>query len=184
MNLEAIIQGCLDGKEGYWNMLVDLFSKKVFNLAYQFSGSYQEAQDLTQDIFVKLFHTLPRYESGRNFSAWLTTLAKNHLIDEYRRTKWEKTQRDDFDERVLAQPGALGPEQGMEQKEAQALVWEGLNHLSSEMRMVVVLRDLQGKSYDEMVEILGVPLGTVKSRVNRARLQLAEVLREKKGASS
>jgi RNA polymerase sigma-70 factor (ECF subfamily) len=182
--LNEVIRECLEGRQGAWEELVNMYAKKIFNMAYQFSGSREQAEDLTQDVFLKLYGALPKFDFQRNFTAWLLTLAKNFLIDEYRRTKWEKTQRDDFDERVLAQPGALGPEQGMEQKEAQALVWDGLNRLSSEMRMVIVLRDLQGKSYEEMVGILAVPLGTVKSRVNRARLQLAEVLREKKGESS
>ncbi len=184
MELKELIRECLKGRQGAWEELVNMYAKKIFNMAYQFSGSREQAEDLTQDIFLKLYGALPKFDFEKNFTAWLLTLAKNFLIDEYRRTKWEKVQRDEFDERVLAQPGAFGPEHDMEQKETQALVWEGLNRLSSEMRMVVVLRDLQGKSYEEMVEILGVPLGTVKSRVNRARIQLAEVLREKKGESS
>jgi RNA polymerase sigma-70 factor (ECF subfamily) len=161
-----------------------MFAKKVFNMAYQFCGSREEAEDLTQEIFLKLYHALPKYDFSRNFTAWLLTMSKNYLIDEYRRTKWEKIRRDDFDDRVLAQPGGSGPEESLVRKETRALVWEGLNRLSSEMRMAVILRDLQGQSYEEMAEILGVPVGTVKSRVNRARLALAEVLRERKGAIS
>jgi len=185
VNLEAIIQGCLEGKEGYWNMLVDLFSKKVFNLAFQFSGSYQEAQDLTQDIFVKLFHTLPKYEAGRNFSAWLTTLAKNHLIDEYRRTKWEKKNRDDFDDQLLTAASGTGdPEMQLLQNETQRILWAGLNRLPADIRMAVILKEIQGKSYEETASITGVPEGTVKSRVNRGRLQLARILRETKEHSN
>jgi RNA polymerase sigma-70 factor (ECF subfamily) len=165
-------------------MLVDLFSKKVFNMAYQFAGSFQEAEDMTQDIFMKLYGALPKYDFGKNFAAWLLTLAKNHLIDEYRKTKWEKTQRDEFDERVLTQASVPGPEESLARKETRAVIWGGLNRLSSEMRMAVILRDLQGRSYEEMAEILGLPLGTVKSRVNRARIALAEVLKEKKGELS
>lgn len=162
-------------------MLVDLFSKKVFNLAYQFSGSYQEAQDLTQDIFVKLFHALPRYEFGRNFSAWLTTMAKNHLIDEYRRTKWEKKNRDDFDDHLLtAAAGSGDPERELMRLENQRILWTGLDRLPPEIRMAVILKEIQGKTYEEVSAIIGVPEGTVKSRVNRGRLQLARILREEK----
>jgi RNA polymerase sigma-70 factor (ECF subfamily) len=162
-------------------MLVDLFSKKVFNLAYQFSGSYQEAQDLTQDIFVKIFHSLSKYEPGRNFGAWLTTLAKNHLIDEYRRTKWEKKNRDDFDDHLLTAPSATGnPESQVLQNERQRVLWSGLNRLPADIRMAVILKEIQGKSYEETAAITGVPEGTVKSRVNRGRLQLARLLRETK----
>jgi RNA polymerase sigma-70 factor (ECF subfamily) len=163
---------------------MNTYAKRVFNMAYQFSGSRQEAEDMTQEIFFKLYNSLARFDFQKNFTAWLLTLAKNHLIDEYRKTKWEKTQRDDFDERVLTQSSLAGPEETLVQKETRALIWEGLNRLSSEMRMAVILRDLQGRSYEEMAEILNLPLGTVKSRVNRARIALAEVLKEKKGESS
>lgn len=165
-------------------MVVDLFSKKVFNLAYQFSGSYQEAQDLTQDIFVKLFHTLPKYESGKNFSAWLTTLARNYLIDEYRRTKWEKKNRDDFDDHLQTAAVAGGdPETHLLHTENQRILWAGLNRLSPDIRMAVILKEIQGKSYEETAAIIGVPEGTAKSRVNRGRLQLARILRQTKDNS-
>ncbi len=150
-------------------------------MAYQFCGSREEAEDRTQEVFLKLHGALPKYDLGKNFTAWLLTLAKNHLIDEYRRTKWEKTNRDEFDERVLSQAVAGGPEQSLVAQETKALVWAGLNRLSADMRMVIILRDLQGKSYEEVAEILALPLGTVKSRVNRARLQLARVLKEHRG---
>jgi len=162
-------------------VLVDLFSKKVFNLAYQFSGSYQEAQDLTQEIFVKLFGALPKYEFGRNFSAWLTTLAKNHLIDEYRRTKWEKKNRDDFDDHLLTAAAPEGdPEMSLLRNERRRILWAGLNQLPADIRMAVLLKEIQGKSYEETAEITGVPEGTVKSRVNRGRLQLARILKNSK----
>ena len=160
---------------------MDTYAKRVFSMAYQFCGSREEAEDLTQEIFLKLYHSLPKFDFQRNFTAWLLTLTKNYLIDEYRRTKWERTRRDEFDERVLSQPAQSGPEDDLVRRETRAILWEGLNRLSSEMRMAVILRDLQGRSYEEMAEILGLPLGTVKSRVNRARLALAEVLKERKG---
>jgi RNA polymerase sigma-70 factor (ECF subfamily) len=184
VDLNAIVRECLEGRQGAWETLMNTYAKKVFNLAYQFSGSRQEAEDMTQEIFLKLYNSLSKFDFQKNFTAWLLTLAKNHLIDEYRKTKWEKTQRDDFDERVLAQASMTGPEETLVQKETRSLIWEGLNRLSSEMRMAVILRDLQGRSYEEMAEILNLPLGTVKSRVNRARIALAEVLKEKKGELS
>lgn len=184
MELNEIIRECLGGRQEAWETLMNMYAKRVFNMAYQFCGSRQEAEDLTQEIFLKLYHSLAKFDFQRNFGAWLLTLTKNYLIDEYRRTKWEKTQRDEFDERVLPQTSLAGPEESLDRRETRAIIWEGLNSLSSEMRMAVILRDLQGKSYDEMAEILGLPLGTVKSRVNRARLALAEVLKDKKGVLS
>ncbi len=181
MDLEATIRDCLEGSQTAWRALVDAYARRIFSMAYQFCGSREEAEDRTQEVFLKLHGALPKYDFGRNFTAWLLTLTKNHLIDEYRRSKWEKTQRDDFDERVLSQEAANGPEESLVSRETKALVWEGLDRLSADMRMVIILRDLQGKSYEEVAEVLGLPLGTVKSRVNRARLQLARVLRDRRG---
>jgi RNA polymerase sigma-70 factor (ECF subfamily) len=181
VDLDATIRDCLDGSQSAWKALVDAFARRVFSMAYQFCGSREEAEDRTQEVFLKLHGALPKYDSGKNFTAWFLTLAKNHLIDEYRRTKWERTQRDEFDERVLSQAAGGGPEESLQAKETRELVWEGLNGLSADMRMVIILRDLQGQSYEEVAEILGLPLGTVKSRVNRARIQLAQVLKERRG---
>jgi RNA polymerase sigma-70 factor (ECF subfamily) len=178
--LEAIIRDCLDGKEGAWNMLVNLYSKKVFNMAFQFTGSFQESEDLTQDIFVKLFRSLDKYDFGKNFTAWLLALAKNHLIDEYRRTKWEKRSRDDFEDHLPTLAGRDDPERGLVEEETRRLLWQALDRLPPDIRMAVILKEIQGKKYEEVAEITGVPVGTVKSRVNRGRLQLAGLLQEAK----
>ena len=161
-------------------MLVNAYAKKIFNLAYQFSGSYEAAEDLSQDIFLKLHNSLPKYDFGKNFTAWLLTLTRNFLIDNYRKTKWEKQSRDEFDEHLLATDSRTNPEQIHQQQEIKKIVWEGFNGLSSEIRMAVILRDIQGKKYEEIAEIMSLPLGTVKSRVNRGRLQLAKILKDKK----
>ena len=161
-------------------MLVDLYSKKVFNMAFQFTGSFQESEDLTQDIFVKLYRSLDKFEMGKNFTAWMLTLAKNYLIDEYRRTKWEKKSRDDFEGHLPTLAGRDNPEHGLAEEETRTLLWSGLNRLPADIRMAVILKEIQGKKYEEVAEITGVPVGTVKSRVNRGRLQLAEILKDAK----
>jgi RNA polymerase sigma-70 factor, ECF subfamily len=182
--LEKVIQECLKGDRSAWEMLVNAYSRKVFNMAYQFSGSSQEAEDMTQEIFLKLYGSLKKYDFSRNFTAWLLTLAKNHLIDEYRRTKWEKTQRDEFDDQRISQASFDSPERSLVQEENRKIVWEGLNRLSPDIRMTIILRDIEGRSYEEVAETLDLPLGTVKSRVNRGRLQLAEILKDRKGVIS
>ena len=161
-------------------MLVDAYSKKVFNIAYQFAGSYEEAEDLTQDIFFKLYNSFEKYDFEKNFSAWLLTLARNYLIDQYRKTKWEKKTRDEFNEHLLSADDRSSPEESVLSQENKKAVWEGFNRLSSEIRLAVILRDIQGKKYEEIAEIMDLPLGTVKSRVNRGRLQLAKILRDKR----
>jgi RNA polymerase sigma-70 factor (ECF subfamily) len=184
VDLEDVIRECLGGSQSAWETLMNTFARRIFNMAYQFCGSREEAEDRTQEVFLKLYGALPRYDFGKNFTAWLLSLAKNHLIDEYRRAKWEKANRDEFDERVLSQASGGNPEASLVDRETKELVWEGLDRLSADMRMVIILRDLQGQSYEEIAEVLGLPLGTVKSRVNRARLQLARVLKDRRGEFS
>ncbi|HDZ26746.1 MAG TPA: sigma-70 family RNA polymerase sigma factor [Candidatus Aminicenantes bacterium] len=180
MQINTIVQECLEGNEGAWKMLVDTYSKRIFNMAYQFAGSYQEAEDLTQDIFLKLYNSLSKFDFKRNFSAWLLTIARNYLIDQYRRTKWEKQTRDNFNDHYLTSEAFENPEEGAVKEENKRTVWQGINNLTSEIRMAIILRDIQGKQYEEIAEIMSLPLGTVKSRINRGRLQLAKILKEKK----
>jgi RNA polymerase sigma-70 factor (ECF subfamily) len=180
VDIKQIVRECLRHTPGAWDMLVNAYAKRVFNMAYQFAGSYQEAEDLTQDIFLKLYGALRKYDFDRDFTAWLLTLAKNHLIDSYRKTKWEKASRDDFDESGLAAGASDNPETGLDQEVSRKLVWEGLNILSPEVRLAVILRDIQGKAYEEIAEMMSIPVGTLKSRINRGRLELARIVREKK----
>lgn len=161
-------------------MLVDSYSKKIFNMSYQFTGTHEEAEDLTQEIFLKIFRSLVKYDFTRNFNAWILTLTRNHLIDQYRRTKWEKKTRDDFDEYTLAASTHTSPEHRLLKQENKKIIWEGFNHLSPDIRMTVILKDIQGKAYEEIAEIMNLPLGTIKSRVNRGRIQLAKILKENK----
>ena len=157
-------------------MLVNAYSKKIFNLAYQFSGSYEEAQDLTQDIFFKVHGSLRKYDFSRNFTAWLLTLARNYLIDQYRRTKWERKSRDDFDKHLLTAQSGHSPEEDIIKQENKKILWDGLNLLSNDLRMAIILRDIQGKKYEEIAEIAALPLGTVKSRLRRGRENLRQEL--------
>jgi RNA polymerase sigma-70 factor (ECF subfamily) len=180
VQIEQVIKECLEGNAGAWEMLVNTYSKRVFNLAYQFAGSYQEAEDLTQEIFLKLSNSLSKYDFEKNFTAWLVTLSKNYLIDEYRRTKWEKKNRDEFDDHLISAALSDGPEASLIKEENRKMIWKGLNLLSSHIRMAIILRDIQGKGYEEIAEILNLPLGTVKSRVSRGRLQLAKILQNRK----
>lgn len=161
-------------------MLVNLYSKRIFNLAYQFSGNYPQAEDLTQEIFLKLYNSLSKYDFEKDFSAWLLTLSRNYLIDQYRKTKWERTKRDDFNEYYLASSAFESPENDIIKEENKKIIWESFNYLSSDIRMAVILRDIQGKKYEEIAEIMSLPLGTVKSRVNRGRLHLAKILKAQK----
>ncbi len=146
-------------------------------MAYRFTNNREEAEDMTQEIFIKLWSRLSGYDQRKDFTAWFLTLARNYLIDEYRRNKLEKGLRDEFDDRTLAHPSADGPEETFARKEARQTLMNYLAGLPAEMRTVIIMRDIEGRSYEEIAVTLGQPLGTIKSRINRARISLAELVR-------
>jgi RNA polymerase sigma-70 factor (ECF subfamily) len=176
---EDLLPRCRNGDEAAWRELVSLYTRKVFGLAYRFTGRADEAEDLTQEIFIKVYRTLDRYrEADGAFPGWLMTVARNHAIDNYRRRRQDLLRRAE-DPRILENAPAREehPLDGLERKERARLVHRGLRALPSDLRLPLILCDLQGLPYDEIAESLQLPLGTVKSRINRARLELAKRLR-------
>ena len=173
-----LLPGCRGGDEAAWQALVQRYTRKVFGLAYRFTGRADEAEDLTQEVFVKVYQTLHRYrEADGPFGAWLMAVARNHAIDRYRRGRQERLRRSE-DPLVLEMAAADDehPIAGLEREERSRLVHTGLRALPPDLRTPLVLCDLQGLSYDEIAAALKVPLGTVKSRINRARVELAKRL--------
>jgi len=156
--------------------LVARHTRKVFALAYRFSGRADEAEDLTQEIFVKLYQSLDRYEgSAGSFPSWLMAVARNHAIDHYRRRREEHRRRVDEPALLdLAPASEEGPFKALEREERARLVHRALRSLPQDLREPLILFDLQGVPYEEVAVTLGVPLGTVKSRINRGRLELAK----------
>jgi RNA polymerase sigma-70 factor (ECF subfamily) len=150
----------------------------VFRLAYRFVGRVDEAEDLTQEIFVKVFQSLDRYrESDGAFATWLTTVARNHAIDHYRRRREERLRRTDDPEIFASVPSRdESPLRSLDRQDRARLVHRGLRALPAELREPIVLCDLQGLPYEEAARALSIPLGTVKSRLNRGRLELARRL--------
>jgi RNA polymerase sigma-70 factor (ECF subfamily) len=173
-----LVQRCRDGDEAAWGELVARHTRRVFGVAYRFTGRVDEAEDLTQEVFVKVYQNLHRYRADDGaFTTWLTTVARNQAIDHYRRRREERTRRAD-DPAILdfeSAPGE-GPHGLLERAERVRLVRTGLQALPRELREPVVLCDIQGLAYDEIAGLLAVPLGTVKSRINRGRLELAKRL--------
>jgi RNA polymerase sigma-70 factor (ECF subfamily) len=176
---DDLLPRCRRGDEGAWHELVTLYSRKVFGLAYRFTGRSDEAEDLTQEIFIKVYKTLDRYrESDGPFQGWLMAVARNHAIDHYRRRKQERLRRTEDPEVLETAPSREEhPVAGLERQERARLVHRGLRALPEDLRLPLILCDLQGRPYDEIAETLELPLGTVKSRINRARLELAKRLR-------
>jgi len=178
-NESDLLLRCREGDEASWRELVSRHARKVFGLAYRFTGRVDEAEDLTQEVFIKVYQTLERYDAGvGSFGSWLMAVARNQSIDRYRRCRQEHQRRVEDPEAVdLAPSGDESALRSLEREERVRLVHRGLRALPSELREVLVLFDLQGVPYDEIAETLGIPLGTVKSRINRGRLELAKRLR-------
>lgn len=178
-----LVQRCLAGDEGAWEDLVKIHTRRVYSICYRFIGKDAEAQDLTQEVFLRLFRTLSSFRIGEgSFTVWLARMTRNLLIDNYRRTRNERVtdsieeQLPMLEERSL---GAAGRADGLlAGREASEILQRALARLSPELRETVILRDLEELEYKEIAETLGVPEGTVKSRLNRGRAELARVLRK------
>ena len=180
-----LVERCLAGEDSAWEALLRAHNRRIYNLCYRFTGRTVEAEDLTQEIFIKVFQTLRSYDAAQGtFVTWLSRVARNHLVDHYRRTRKERLTSSIEDEpRGLEEkPSAEDhPLARVESQERWDLLQAALHRLSPDMREAVVLRDLQDLDYDEIAQVLGVPQGTVKSRINRGRLELARVLKRMVG---
>ena len=176
---DSLIEQCLAGDQSAWEQIVRQNWRKVFNVAYKFVGKHDEAEDLTQDIFLKIFRALNSFDRRANFQTWIISISRNLCIDHYRSVRKERqTIARDVDSTDL-QPATAdrGPYQVAEHQDLRAQLRQALQTLPATLRTAVVLRDLQELSYQEIADRLGLPEGTVKSRINRGRIELAHQLR-------
>jgi RNA polymerase sigma-70 factor (ECF subfamily) len=184
--IEATIQRAADGDQTAWDTIVRTYWRKVFNVAYRFVGTYEEAEDLTQEIFLKVFRSLDTFDQRANFQTWLISVSRNFCIDRYRsgRRDREVFAREVNAADVQAEAPGRSPQARIELQDRVALLREALLALSPPLRAAVLLRDIHELSYQEIAEQLGVAEGTVKSRINRGRAELArqiEARRKEKG---
>ena len=176
---DTLIEQCLAGNQAAWETIVRQNWRKVFNVAYKFVGKHDEAEDLTQDIFLKIFKALNTFDRRANFQTWIVSISRNLCIDHYRSVRKERqTVARDVDMADL-QPASAerGPYAAAEHQDLRALLRVALETLPATLRTAVVLRDLQELSYQEIADRLRLPEGTVKSRINRGRIELAHQLR-------
>lgn len=180
----ALIERCLAGEQAAWDELIKLHTKRVYAICYRFTNHDSQAQDLTQDVFLRVFKSLSSFRAGEgSFSVWLTRLTRNLLVDHYRRTKHDRVtdaledKLPVLEERTAQHSRTDGLLAG---REAGELLQAALQKLSPELREAVILRDLEDLDYREIAQVLNVPEGTVKSRLNRGRAELARVLRRNK----
>jgi RNA polymerase sigma-70 factor (ECF subfamily) len=179
-----LVERCLSGQETAWEDLVRVHTRRVYSICYRFTNSDAEAQDLTQEVFLRVFKNLRSFRAGEGlFIVWLTRLTRNLLIDHYRRTRMERATESIEDHAVMLEEStaAMARTDGMVAgREASELLQVALQKLSPELRETVILRDLEELEYREIAQILNVPEGTVKSRLNRGRSELAKALRRQK----
>lgn len=188
-----VVAQCLLGDSMAWAELVRTHHRRVYALCYRFTGSGADAEDLTQEVFLKIYGNLKSFDAGRgSVQVWVTTLTRNLLVDHFRRTRnlrltgsldegWDEAGDARPENRsgpMLDRLKAGGPNQHDEatRREIQGMVQRALTKVSPELREAVILRDLQDMDYKEIAQVLGIPEGTVKSRISRGRAELARLL--------
>lgn len=179
-----LVARCLNGDENAWEDLVRTYTRRVYSICYRFTGCDSEAQDLTQEVFLRVFRNVRSFRAGEgSFGVWLARLTRNLLIDHYRRSKMERATASIEEQLpVLEERAAIEgrTEAALAGREASEALQKALARLSPELRETVILRDIEGMEYREIAQVLGVPEGTVKSRLNRGRGELARILRQMK----
>ena len=185
LELDAqLVERCLNGDESAWEDLVKAHTRRVYAICYRFTSKESEAQDLTQEVFLRVFKSVKSFRAGEgSFAVWLTRLTRNLLIDNYRRTKMERV-TDSIEDQLAVMENRTARDGRTDAilagREASEVLQGALAKLSPELRETVILRDLEEMEYREVAQILGVPEGTVKSRLNRGRSELARILRKQK----
>ncbi len=176
---EKVVERCLQGDDAAWEMVVNQYARRIYNLTYRYTARRDEAEDLTQEVFIRVYQNLKsfRSESG-SFQNWIMRVGRNLVIDHYRRTRryQQAAGTEEMENMNLKDDKISSPQRIAEQSEAARFLSEGLQALSPELKEAIILRDLEGMPYLEIAELLGIPEGTVKSRINRARLELAKLL--------
>ncbi len=178
MEIKNLIGRIKAGDKEAWNMLINRFSKKVYNLALNFAGNRDDASDITQDIFIKVYNNIEKFEVDKNFNSWLLTLSKNYCIDYWRKQKNTRNQLE-LDEGIYdgtVHDGARTPEDNMVRSSESQYLRDKLRQLPPDLRTLIIMRDIQDYTYQEISEHLDVPMGTIKSRINRARIKLAKIV--------
>ena len=182
-----LVRRCISGDAAAWEEIVQRYHRRIYNICYRFAGSADDAQDLAQEVFIKMYRTLSSFDAERGaLMTWMTTLTRNLLVDHFRKTKHDRL-TDSLDTTSTEHEDAMplseqipdrgpAPDARVQSREARQTVHEALQKLSPELREAVILRDLQDMDYREIAAVLRVPEGTVKSRINRGRGELARLL--------
>jgi len=181
-----VVRRCMDGDSCAWAELVRAHHRRVYGTCYRFTGNPTDAEDLTQDVFLKIYSNLTSFDINRgSLQVWIATMTRNLLVDNFRRTRnqratsslddgWESAEELKPIDRLTSK--ATSPLESAAQKELAKMVQSALARVSPDLREAVILRDLQDMDYKEIAQVLSIPEGTVKSRISRGRAELARLL--------
>jgi RNA polymerase sigma-70 factor (ECF subfamily) len=181
LNGAELVRRAHSGDGLAWEEIVTAFSRRVFNLAYRFTSNVEAAEDLTQEVFIRVYRSLDQYDPKQgDLANWLMRLGRNLIIDDYRHRQRNPQNSmadavDDHQYHLRAVGG--GAQKEMERRELAAQVQEGIDKLPADLKTCVILRDIEELTYQEIVDVLQIPEGTVKSRINRGRIELAKILK-------
>jgi RNA polymerase sigma-70 factor (ECF subfamily) len=183
---KELVARALDGEESAFAELLERFRRPVFSLIYRMIGDREQAEDLAQESFVKAFNNLDSYNPAYRFSSWLFKIANNHAIDHLRRARLStvsihgsphaaSTEREE-ETRIVLESHDESPEQEMLALELGSEIESAIVRLRPDYRTAVILRHIENRPYEEIAEIMEVPIGTVKTFLHRARAELREML--------
>jgi RNA polymerase sigma-70 factor (ECF subfamily) len=174
-----LVERCLQGDDGAWETVVSSYGKRIYNLSYRYTNRKEEAEDLTQEILIRVYQNLKSYRSeAGSFQNWILRVARNLIIDHYRQVRrYPQTGgSEELETMNISDDRIPNPQREAERVEASRFLQDGLQSLSPELKEAIILRDLEGMAYQDIAGLLNVPEGTVKSRINRGRLELAKLL--------
>ena len=179
LELETLLERCRQGDELAWEALVRQFQARIFGLAYHYLRDREEARDVAQEAFIRIYRNLSGLKAGGNFAAWALRITRNCAIDRLRHLKARPPLDDaQVDEQVLISETYSAPDVEAMMNERQRLLYRALDLMSNVNREMILLKDVQGLRQREIADILSLPLGTVKTRSCRARVELARRILE------
>jgi len=186
-NEQILLERSKAGDIAAFEMLIEAYQKKIFNLAFRMIGNYDDAGDLAQEALIRIFKSISNFKEQSSLSTWIYRITTNVCLDEIRKKKNRKVLS--LDEEIHAEDGDMQrqimsddplPDELMEKEEFRQIISSAIESLPEDQKLVITLRDIQGLSYDEIARVLDCPAGTVKSRINRARFALKNVLISKR----
>ena len=182
-----IVAKCVRGDRGAFDVLVEKYYKQIYNLAYRFVGDSEEANDLAQEVFAAAYQNLKKFRGEAKFSTWLFQIATNRGKNRFKylkrrgyyANKGPANGEEDWDSLERAIPDlSTNPETILAGKQIQKIVQDAINDLDADHKEIVILRDIEGFSYEEIALVLDIPEGTAKSRLHRARMVVKEKLKK------